>query len=102
MSRVLNTVVELIRLEDKLELLHINFSSLQICFVRQLDEACHTHQVNLNNALNIYVYIDTFVLYHMRLVRARSCTWVYHVSIRVPSCTDEGGVNIFVMERKFN
>ena len=50
MSRVLNTVVELIRLEDKLELLHMNFISLQICFVRQ-DESCHTHQVNLNNAL---------------------------------------------------
>ena len=33
MSRVLNTVVELIRLEDKLELLHMNFISLQICFV---------------------------------------------------------------------
>jgi hypothetical protein len=31
--RVLNTVVELIRLEDKLELLHMNFISLQICFV---------------------------------------------------------------------
>jgi hypothetical protein len=28
MSRVLNTVVELIRLEDKLELLHMNFISL--------------------------------------------------------------------------
>jgi hypothetical protein len=27
MSRVLNTVVELIRLEDKLELLHMNFIS---------------------------------------------------------------------------
>ena len=30
MSRVLNTVVELIRLEDKLELLHMNFISLYI------------------------------------------------------------------------
>ena len=28
MSRLLNTVVELIRLEDKLELLHMNFISL--------------------------------------------------------------------------
>ena len=34
MSRVLNTVVELIRLEDKLELLHMNFISLQICEFR--------------------------------------------------------------------
>ena len=33
MSRVLNTVVELIRLEDKLDLLYMNFISLQICFV---------------------------------------------------------------------
>ena len=33
MSRVLNTVVELIRLEDQLELLQMNFISLQICYI---------------------------------------------------------------------
>jgi hypothetical protein len=43
-------------------LLHMNFISLQICFVWQ-DESCHTHQVNLNNALccclgyTIYVHV---------------------------------------------
>ena len=30
-----------------LKLFHLNFNSLQICFVLQA-EACHTHQVNLN------------------------------------------------------
>jgi hypothetical protein len=40
-------VVELIKLEDKLELLHTNFISL--------DVTCHTHQVNLNSALYIYI-----------------------------------------------
>jgi hypothetical protein len=40
-SRVLNTVVELIRLEDKIELLHMNFISLRVW----QDSSCHTKQI---------------------------------------------------------
>jgi hypothetical protein len=50
-NRISETLDFKIRLEDKLEWLHMNFISLQICFVWQ-DESCHTHQVNLKTRIN--------------------------------------------------
>jgi hypothetical protein len=59
MSRVLNTVVELIRLEDKLELLHMNFISLYL--VKQSSyEVIQVCLLILYIYIYIYIYIYTW------------------------------------------